>query len=606
MENLEIKTSGLFDPKSNGTNDRDKATLEKGLKESFQDLISKAGASFGTNLAGLADGISTTAFLNHAKVADYRREPSSSSADANRAPESSNANNQHDDTRFESARADNGGTAVKVRDDSGHHSDPVSHNDDHTPHSRDTVENKGADSDTAGHENNHADSNAASNDETGTSDRDSAAPDNQNKKDAKQSSDGAANEDQAALNATGAAGQTVVNAHQGNLNIAAALQGAKTSKVQAGAGEIAPDKAAENPVNAAAGAIKQNSKQGASAGQSHNLGQSTQTAQASQTGVDASTRGITAAQQQGAELTKVIGGTNKTQVSVSVNNDAETLVSRPGASLTAGTILTTTSTQGQSQGNTQGNTHQAGPGQNAAQASATTQIQAAQQQAQAQQNANQNAQTQTGIQAAGVTKGGATGLQTAQAASAGGTAGGGETALSQLGATSATNSTQQTQQNQQSQQAQTSQNARASTTHHPVVDQISVKISKALHAGADRISVQLKPAELGRVDVKMELGHDGRIMAVVTADNKDTLDLLKRDSGDLQRALENAGMQLDSGDLSFNLRGDESQYAEQQNNTRGQNGPIGKADKDEDDLLDAAFITEQNTDISKGRIDVKA
>ncbi len=53
----------------------------------------------------------------------------------------------------------------------------------------------------------------------------------------------------------------------------------------------------------------------------------------------------------------------------------------------------------------------------------------------------------------------------------------------------------------------------------------------------------------------MEVGHDGRVNAVVTADNKDTLDMLQKDSRELERALQQAGLQADSGSLSFNLRG---------------------------------------------------
>ena len=172
------------------------------------------------------------------------------------------------------------------------------------------------------------------------------------------------------------------------------------------------------------------------------------------------------------------------------------------------------------------------------------------------------------------------------------------------GASAAANGgTQQTQQTQQSQQAQNSQANQKPTTGSSVVDQVSVKISKAMQAGNDRISIQLKPAELGRIDVKMELTHDGRVMAVVTADNKDTLDLLRRDSGDLQKALENAGMQMDSGDMTFNLRGEENQMDSQGNGSSdGKNEEDGITDADLDNLILA-----QDTDvISDARVDVRA
>jgi len=85
-------------------------------------------------------------------------------------------------------------------------------------------------------------------------------------------------------------------------------------------------------------------------------------------------------------------------------------------------------------------------------------------------------------------------------------------------------------------------------------EQISVQISKAAAEGLDRINIQLRPAELGRIQVELNIGADGQVSAVVTADNKSTLDLLQRDARNLEQALQNAGLDLNSGDLTFNLR----------------------------------------------------
>lgn len=98
-------------------------------------------------------------------------------------------------------------------------------------------------------------------------------------------------------------------------------------------------------------------------------------------------------------------------------------------------------------------------------------------------------------------------------------------------------------------------NSRAGAQPSHVTDQVAVRISKAVADGLDRINIQLRPAALGRVSVSMELGHDGRVQAVVTADNTGTLDMLKQDARSLERALAEAGLKTDSGSLSFNLRG---------------------------------------------------
>lgn len=99
------------------------------------------------------------------------------------------------------------------------------------------------------------------------------------------------------------------------------------------------------------------------------------------------------------------------------------------------------------------------------------------------------------------------------------------------------------------------QTTTGTTPPPPATEQVLVQVRKAVAAGVDRLTVQLKPATLGRVDVQMEVGHDGRVQAVVSAERPETLYLLQRDARALTTALTDAGLQADSGSLSFNLRG---------------------------------------------------
>ncbi|MFZ0694214.1 MAG: flagellar hook-length control protein FliK [Alphaproteobacteria bacterium] len=87
------------------------------------------------------------------------------------------------------------------------------------------------------------------------------------------------------------------------------------------------------------------------------------------------------------------------------------------------------------------------------------------------------------------------------------------------------------------------------------LDQVAVHITKAVGDGLDKISIQLKPESLGRIDVQLQVAHDGRVSAVIAADRQDTLSLLQRDARSLQQALSNAGLRTDTGSLSFNLSG---------------------------------------------------
>ncbi|MGE4278250.1 MAG: flagellar hook-length control protein FliK [Magnetospirillum sp.] len=101
-----------------------------------------------------------------------------------------------------------------------------------------------------------------------------------------------------------------------------------------------------------------------------------------------------------------------------------------------------------------------------------------------------------------------------------------------------------------------------------IMDQVKVQIAKS-GANGDTIKVQLKPVELGSIEVKLDVAKDGSVSGVVTADNKDTLAMLKNDSRTLEKALSDAGFKTEQGSLTFNLRGEgQSQNAQDQGNAR--------------------------------------
>lgn len=132
-----------------------------------------------------------------------------------------------------------------------------------------------------------------------------------------------------------------------------------------------------------------------------------------------------------------------------------------------------------------------------------------------------------------------------------------------------------------------------------VTNQVAVQIQKAAAQGSDRINIQLKPAELGRVEVQMDVARDGRVTAVISAERSETLDLLQRDARALQSALNDAGLRTDSESLSFNLKGqnqaqgDGEQFADQANGDgvlgedgADETGPTARQDILTDDRVD--------------------
>ena len=58
------------------------------------------------------------------------------------------------------------------------------------------------------------------------------------------------------------------------------------------------------------------------------------------------------------------------------------------------------------------------------------------------------------------------------------------------------------------------------------------------------------------MEVKLDIGHDGRVLAVISVDKQETLDMLQRDARTLEKALQDAGFDTGSNGLNFGLRQD--------------------------------------------------
>jgi len=104
--------------------------------------------------------------------------------------------------------------------------------------------------------------------------------------------------------------------------------------------------------------------------------------------------------------------------------------------------------------------------------------------------------------------------------------------------------------------------------------QVGREIIRRFDGGNTSFELRLDPAELGRVEVRMEVTRDHRVTAVITADNPQALTELARHSRELEQQLQSAGLQLGENGLSFDLRqgsqGDDARDANA--NARGGNG----------------------------------
>lgn len=616
MQTIDFRPNGSADVTIQNQSGGNGKQSQEGVAAQFMELLGKARADIQEGL-GMTATRSTVVTMPERTEADVQRDdrqPEAQDQGRDRAEARDNDGDRGEDRR-EAPRADN-------HDDRGR--DATSdRKDDHAEarsdqHSGDQAQHKGDDGRRADDANQQADSGKSEAADTGN--RAEAADTATSGNDGAQTA--ATGEAAQATTAEAAAGamETLVTGPQEDpalvaVAAAAANTQAQTHKADTGAQQATgPAQQAEIKVEGPArtdghiGQQWQSTAGEAARAGIHNQAQKGQdqaqanAAQQAQAALEGKADPATNAQRQAAQLSKMVGEGNRISVQTQVTEESATLVSKPTNTLSNTSILAGDGTkQGQAQ-NQQNNpmaAMHANAQQAAAQQAAAGPAQAQNQQAAA-QAAQQVAQT-AGAEAKGPIQANVNAGAGAQNAAAGGEA---------QGTTNGPGNTSSTNQAQQSQQAQAANQPKFTLPGQSVVDQVNVQITKALQNGMDKINIQLKPANLGRVEVALEMSADGRVSAVVSADNKDTLNLLQKDSSELAKALQNAGLELEGNGLQFSLREQQGDGAEggtgYAGGTEGIEDDFAESGFDDGDDFDADSLPEYAGGSGDGRLDIRA
>lgn len=83
---------------------------------------------------------------------------------------------------------------------------------------------------------------------------------------------------------------------------------------------------------------------------------------------------------------------------------------------------------------------------------------------------------------------------------------------------------------------------------------LPVEIASQAKDGKNRFEIRLDPPELGRIDVRLDIDSKGNVTSRLTVERQETLDLLRRDAPQIERALQSAGLKTSDQGLQFSLR----------------------------------------------------
>jgi hypothetical protein len=99
---------------------------------------------------------------------------------------------------------------------------------------------------------------------------------------------------------------------------------------------------------------------------------------------------------------------------------------------------------------------------------------------------------------------------------------------------------------------------------------LALEIAASARSGKSRFEIRLDPADLGRIDVRIDVDRSGQVTSHLTVEKPETLSMLRQDAPQLQRQLDDAGFKTGSGGLQFSLR-DQSSSNQNNGNETGRN-----------------------------------
>lgn len=135
--------------------------------------------------------------------------------------------------------------------------------------------------------------------------------------------------------------------------------------------------------------------------------------------------------------------------------------------------------------------------------------------------------------------------------------------------------------------------ARAGASHAAaVVAQISERLLQKFDGGSTRFEIRLDPAELGEVDVRVEVSRDGKVQAVLAARDPAAVDAIHRGLKSLENALAQAGLDLGENGVRVELDQKQNSASFAGNEAGSDKGPSASANTESEILTAEADQSE--------------
>ncbi|OPZ78903.1 MAG: Flagellar hook-length control protein FliK [Alphaproteobacteria bacterium ADurb.Bin438] len=129
-----------------------------------------------------------------------------------------------------------------------------------------------------------------------------------------------------------------------------------------------------------------------------------------------------------------------------------------------------------------------------------------------------------------------------------------------------------------------------------IANQIKVKVQN-LKQGEDKITIKLKPYELGDIEIKLNISKDGKVSAVINSNKQETMQIMQKDVEALQKMFNDNGYKADVSSFSFNFKGSNSQGQDGNNHQNNGSQNYASSNLSNDD----AYVKEDSLPSYQGR-----